>query len=93
MQEKYQGNPDFIIREIAGEMLLVPVGNAAKTFQGLAALNETGVFLWKLLQEKLTKEEICDRFAREYELTEEESRKDVEEFLEPAIREQIILKC
>lgn len=93
MKEIFRANPDFIISEIAGEYILVPVGEAAKIFHGLASLNETGVFLWKLLGTQRTRNEIYDCFAKEYELTEEESKRDVDEFLEPAIREHIILQC
>lgn len=93
MEEKLRTNPDFITREIAGEFILVPVGKAAQTFNGIASLNETGLFLWKLLEEGRTREELYDCLAKEYELTAEEGKQDVDEFLEPAIREHIILQC
>ena len=92
MEEKLQVNPDFVMRKIADEFILVPVGKAAKTFNGVASLNETGLFLWKLIEEGKTRQELYECLAREYELTEEESKQDVDVFLEPAIREHIIIK-
>lgn len=37
----------FVLRKVAGENILVPVGNTALTFNGLVTLNESGAFLWK----------------------------------------------
>ena len=50
MDERYRRNPEFILREIAGESILVPTGQAALAFNGLASLNASGVFLWGLLE-------------------------------------------
>ena len=40
----------FILRKVAGENILVPVGNTALTFNGLVTLNESGAFLWKHME-------------------------------------------
>lgn len=93
MEEKLQANPDFIARKIADEVILVPVGKAAQTFNGIASLNETGMFLWKLIEKGKTRQELYDCLAKEYELTAEESKQDVDAFLEPAMKEHMIIQC
>ena len=90
---RYQANPNYILREIAGEYILVPTGRELENFNGLAAVNETGVFLWKLLEEKRTFTEIVECFQKEFELTREESLKDVSEFMNLAVKGGVILKC
>lgn len=90
---KYQANPDYILREVAGESILVPTGKELINFNGLATMNETGVFLWRLLEEKRTIEEIIECFQKEFQLTREESWNDVSEFLDPAVTRHVILKC
>lgn len=40
----------FVLRKVAGENILVPVGNTALTFNGLVTLNESGAFLWKHME-------------------------------------------
>ena len=40
----------FVLREIAGEYVLVPVGEAARELNGIVTVNELGAFLWNLLQ-------------------------------------------
>lgn len=42
---------DFVLREIAGETLLVPAGKTALDLNGMLTLNETGAALWRMLPE------------------------------------------
>lgn len=91
--ETFLANPDFICREVAGEVILVPTGNTAEHFSGLASLNKTGVFLWKLLGEKRTFRELCKALAEEYELTGEMSGRDVEDFLDASTAKGVVLRC
>ena len=39
----------FVIREVAGETLVVATGEASKSFHGMIKLNETGKFIWERL--------------------------------------------
>ena len=86
-------NPDFVYREIAGEYILVPVGRAAERFSGLASLNQTGLFLWQLLGEKQTVQQLSAALAEEYGLTGEVSCQDVTDFLDLALSKGIVLRC
>ena len=40
-------NTNFILREIAGENILVATGEAAQIFNGMITLNEVASFIWK----------------------------------------------
>ena len=39
-------NTNFILREIAGENILVATGKAAQVFNGMITLNEVASFIW-----------------------------------------------
>lgn len=52
---KFYRNPDFILREIGGESLLVPVGQNNAFDNSMITLNETFVYLWKLFQKPITR--------------------------------------
>ena len=39
----------FVIREVAGETLVVATGEASKSFHGMIKLNETAKFIWERL--------------------------------------------
>ena len=73
---------ELIKREIAGETILVPVGKSVYDANGLFVLNELGAFIWELLPQAQTEEEICRAVMEEYEVSAEEVSQDVSEFLQ-----------
>ncbi len=73
---------EFVLREIAGDMLLVPTGKTALDLNGMLTLNEAGAEIWKMLPEVKTEEEIISRLLEEYEVEEAELRRDVTAFLD-----------
>lgn len=63
-EKRYRVSPDFLLREIAGESILVPVGDAAGVGNCIISLNESGSFLWKQYQSPRTPEDVV-RAAKE----------------------------
>lgn len=88
----YQANRDYLYRSLAGEHILVPTGPAAREFNGLATLNESGAFLWQLLSEKRTRDELVAALAAEYELPEAQVAGDADRFLALAL-ERGLVRC
>lgn len=72
----------LIAREIAGDMVLVPVGQTIYDANGLFILNELGAFIWNLLPNAASAEELCKAVLAEYEVSEAVAAQDVAEFLE-----------
>lgn len=73
---------EMLLREVAGEIIAIPVGKTALNFNGMICLNEVGAEIWKGLQEKQSKEEILERILQEFEVSREEAAADLEEFLQ-----------
>ena len=73
---------DFVLRDIAGDLLLIPAGKSALDLNGMLTLNEVGGEIWRLLPEVKDEEELIARLLDLYEVEEEELRKDVGDFLE-----------
>lgn len=75
---------DFVLREIAGEYMLVPVGQAAAQYNGLIVLNECGGILFRALAEECSREDLVQTIVRSCEssVDRETAAADVEEFLE-----------
>ncbi len=71
----------FAKRTIAGSNIVVPVGKAAKEFNGMITLNESGSFFWDCLREDTTVDEIVSKTLEEYDVDEERARADVESFI------------
>ena len=82
---------NYIMRQIAGEYIIVPTGRAAMDFKGLISLNEVGAFLWRLMQEKeQTMGGLLDAVCEEYETDREQAEKDISEFIEKIRREGML---
>ena len=81
---------EYILREIADDYIIVPVGKAAMEFNGMITVNETGAFLWKILTKGATKEELLHAMVEEYEVSAEEAEADIDEFLQLLQENQIL---
>lgn len=73
---------EMLLREVAGEIIAIPVGKTALNFNGMICLNEVSAEIWKGLQEEQSKEEILERILQEFEVSREEAAADLEEFLQ-----------
>ncbi len=74
--------PGFILREVAGEIIAIPSGEAANSLSGLVALNSSGKFLFELLQTEQTVESLTDAMLETYDIDHDTAQADVQEFLE-----------
>ena len=52
----------YIMKELAGRYVVLPVGGEPEGFQGMIQMNVTGGFLWECLSEERTKQELIDLF-------------------------------
>lgn len=71
----------FIVREIAGETIAIPSGDATKVLSGLLALNESGKLLFELLYNEQTQESLIEAMLQEFDIDYDTAQADVEEFL------------
>ncbi len=72
----------FILREVAGSFIVVAVGNRVKEFNGVINLNETGAFLWKMLEKGADEEGLKKVLLEEYDVTEEIAERDIKSFVD-----------
>lgn len=71
----------LVKRTIAGDVILVPVGDASLELKGLLTLNETGERLWDMLPQCDSQEALVQQMLEEYDVEEAVLRADVEAFL------------
>ena len=72
---------DFLLRDVAGTLVIVPVGAAVSAFPGMITLNATGAYIWELLETEQTAETLTEALVARYEVAEDRARADVEAFL------------
>ena len=83
-------NKEFVLREIAGDYIIIPTGATVLEFNGLITVNEVGVTIWNMLQEEVTMDELVQGVLAEYDVEEDVARKDIQEFLEELVKGGIL---
>lgn len=56
----------IVLSKVGDEFVLVPTGEAAKSFHGIVRLNETGAEIWKDLEKELSEEKIVNNLMAHY---------------------------
>lgn len=74
-------NTEFLLRDVAGTLVIVPVGTAVSAFPGMITLNATGAYIWELLESEQTVQSLSDALVARYEVSAEKAKADVEAFL------------
>lgn len=83
-------NKDYLLREAAGEYLLIPLIDGQSQFNSIIKMNETGAFIWKGLEKGYTAEKIAADMAQEYNVEPKQAECDVREYID-YLREKNIL--
>ena len=72
----------FVAKEIAGQYVVVALGQASKIFNGIIKLNESGKFIWDMLVKGAEKEDIVKALLEEYEgVDEATATADIDRFI------------
>ena len=72
---------NFILRDVAGTLVIVPVGSAVSDFPGMITLNSTGAYIWELLESEQTVESLVEALQARYDVEQDLARTDVEAFI------------
>ena len=70
----------LITEQIADEIMVVPI--EGKLVDTALSLNESGGFVWKLLEQDRTREELTESVIARYGISREQAEEDMTAFLE-----------
>ena len=72
----------FVAKEIAGQYVVVALGEASKIFNGIIKLNESAKFIWDLLVEGKEKDDVVEALLNEYDgVDRETAARDFDNFV------------
>lgn len=71
----------FILRQVLDIYAAIGVGSEAYMPNRIMSVNETGAFLWRMLENGAEKQELIDALLHEYETDPQTAEKDVDAFL------------
>lgn len=80
----------FMLRNVADNYIVVPVGKASLEFKGLINLNGVGAFIWECLEKETTMEEVIDKVIKEYNIDNELANRDVNNFINKLIEAKLL---
>lgn len=72
----------FVLREVAGQGVVIATGEASKTFHGMVKLNATGQRIWKAVEQGRTEEQIVEELIASFgDISREQAKADVDGFV------------
>ena len=87
-EKRYQISPNYLLREIGGEHVIVPVGEECVISNAVMNPNASAVFLWKAFQDPSTVDQVVQKGLQEYEVDEATLRNAVQRF----VKEMLMLR-
>jgi hypothetical protein len=82
LQRCFAKDPSVVTREIAGEVILVPVRQAPREEATIYTLNEVSAFIWEQIDGQTPVAAIRDALVDEFEVKPEEAEADLVGFLQ-----------
>lgn len=73
--------PTIILRKIAGETILVPVGEDAVRVNGLITVNEVGALICEQLKEERTVDALVAAVTAQFDVDAQTARADIASFI------------
>lgn len=70
----------FLLREVAGNYVVIAVGEDAVNFNSIITVNEIGAYIWNKINEGKNEEAIADDIIGEYSIDRNTALKDIGEF-------------
>ena len=72
----------FVVRNVAGESVVIALGAASKSFNGIIKLNDTGRVLWDKLVEGCDEDALLAAILSEYDIDENTAKTDIARFID-----------
>lgn len=72
---------DFILRTVAGQNLVVPVGEEGINFNGIITLNNSGKLLFEAMKQDIERVDLIKIMLDKYDIDKDTAEKDVDDFI------------
>ena len=73
---------DFILQNVGGENILVPISSQVTYLNGLFILNSTGAFVWQLLEQEYSREDLVEEVSTQFNVDPNIVLTDIHIFLD-----------
>ncbi len=82
----------LVLREVAGQYVIVPTGERVREVRSIVYISSSAAYLWDYMQGcEFTKDDLVARVMEHFsEVTEEQARADIEDFLKVLEKHNIL---
>jgi len=80
----------YLLREVAGNYIVVAIGEQAVDFDGVITINEIGAFIWKLLEKGAELPELIDAVLNEYDVEKSIVETDINNFIDKMKKAELL---
>ena len=87
---RFVRNREVVSRQIAGELIIVPIRHGVGDMNSLYTLNQVALVLWDFMQEEHTVPEMMNRVCEEFEVTAAQVQDDIRAFLASLLEEKLV---
>lgn len=91
LKSVFSHSPDIVTKKTGNEYVLVPVANNIADMNSVYTLNETGAFIWELIDGTRNVEEIINSLVEEFNIDRQTATADIFEFAEN-LKKYLIIK-
>lgn len=71
----------YLLREVAGNSVVIPLGNDVVDFNGMITLSQTGALLWRALEKGADEKALVAAMLEEYDVDEKTALEDIRAFV------------
>ena len=80
----------YVLRQVMDVYVVMGIGSGAYEPNRIMSVNDTGAFLWHLLEKGAGKEELADSLTKEYDVDIRTAEADVDAFLDE-LRQRVLI--
>ena len=90
MSARYIQNTRVVRRQVAGEIMLVPINDDMVDMERIFVLNPTGDFIWQLLEQEKHRDDVLEQMLDEFDVDDVVAGRDIDEMLRQLAEAKLI---
>lgn len=87
---KYRTNKAFELKDIGGELLLLPRGASTVDYNFVTVFNDTGALIYRAMEDFVDAAELAQLLVQTYGISMEEATADVDAYIAKMLAEDMI---
>ena len=82
----------YVMREVAGQAIVIAIGEESERFKGMINLNRTGRDVWLYMEKGLDSDEIAKKISEKYEVDLNVAKHDIESMIDRLYKAGVLEK-